>query len=148
MLSRKDMTPKDSVQHEGVVKSISAQTIEVLIINHSACAGCHAKGSCGMADMKQKIITAQRPEGNIQVGDPVTVYATLHNAAYSVVLAYVMPSTLIIASIFFLEKSGSSELYAAITSLVLLLGYFFILYLFRNKISKKIKFTVRKNGNY
>lgn len=142
------MADKERIQHEGIVKSISAQTLEVLINSHSACSGCHAKGACGMSDMKQKIITTIRPTGDIQVGDKVMVYASVSNAFYSVFLAYIMPSILIIAAIFFLEKSGSNELTAAISSLILLIIYFFILYLCRNKISKKIKFTVEKTGNY
>lgn len=142
------MAAKERIQHEGIVKSISAQTLEVLINSHSACSGCHAKGACGMSDMKQKIITTIRPAGDIQVGDKVMVYASVSNAFYSVFLAYIMPSILIIAAIFFLEKSGSNELTAAISSLILLVIYFFILYLCRNKISKKIKFTVEKTGNY
>lgn len=142
------MADKERIQHEGIVKSVSAQTLEVLINSHSACSGCHAKGACGMSDMKQKIITTIRPTGDIQVGDKVMVYASVSNAFYSVFLAYIMPSILIIAAIFFLEKSGSNELTAAVSSLVLLIVYFFILYLCRNKISKKIKFTVEKTGNY
>lgn len=142
------MANKERVQHEGIVKSISTQTLEVLISSHSACSGCHAKGACGMADMKQKIITTPRPDDNIQVGDKVMVYASMNNAFYSVLLAYIMPSILILATIFFLEKSGNNELMAAISSLVLLVIYFFILYLARNKINKKIKFTVEKIGNY
>lgn len=100
-----------------------------------------------MSDRKQKIITTSKPEGDIQVGDKVMVYASMNNAFYSVVLAYILPSILIIAAIFFLEKSGSSELIAAISSLILLVVYFIALYLFRDKISKKIKFTVEKIGN-
>lgn len=142
------MAEKGKVQHEGIVKSISAQTLEVLISSHSACSGCHAKGACGMADKKDKIIVVRRPEGEIQIGDKVTVYASLNNAFYSVLLAYILPSLLIITAIFFLEKSGSDEVVAAIGSLILLVAYFFCLYFFRNKISKKIKFTVEKNGNY
>lgn len=142
------MAGKERVQHEGVVKSISAQTLEVLISSHSACSGCHAKGACGMAETKQKMITVRRPEGDLQVGDKVMVYASMNNAFYSVLLAYILPSLLIIAAIFFLEKSGCSELIAAISSLALLVLYFFILYLTRDKISKRIKFTVEKIGNY
>lgn len=142
------MAGKERVQHEGIVKSISAQTLEVLISSHSACSGCHAKGACGMADVKQKIITAPLPEEEIHVGDKVMVYASLGNAFYSVLLAYIMPSVLILAAIFFLEMSGSGELTAAISSLILLVLYFIILYLSRNKINKKIKFTVEKTGNY
>lgn len=142
------MASSSKIQHEGIVTKVTPQTLEVMIQSHSACSACHAKGACGMADAKQKLITIDQVHGQFQVGDKVTVYASTNNAVYSVILAYVMPSILIIATIFFLEKSGSNELYAAISSLVLLAFYFFILYLFRNKISKKIKFTVEKNGNY
>lgn len=140
------MAENERIQHEGVVVDLAAQTIEVVIQSHSACAGCHAKGACGMADMKQKVITAQRPKFDIAVGDRVMVYATMNNAIYSVVLAYIIPSLLILIAIFFLERSGSNELSAAIISLLLLVLYFFILYRCRNKISKKITFSIEKIG--
>jgi positive regulator of sigma E activity len=47
------MGKSSRVQHEGIVKSISTQTLEVSIISHSACSGCHAKSACGIADMKE-----------------------------------------------------------------------------------------------
>lgn len=136
------------MQHEGIVTRILSQTVEVAIQSHSACAGCHAKSACGMADMKQKTVTAKRPEAELRVGERVTVYAALDNAVYSVILAYVLPSVLLLAAILFLEKSGSSEMQAAVSSLILLAVYFFTLYLFRNKIGQKITFTVQSKGNY
>lgn len=139
---------KDYVQHDGIVTGISSHTVEVSIQSHSACAGCHAKSACGIADMKQKVITAKRPESEIRIGEQVVVYASTSNAAFSVIIAYVIPSVLILAAIFWLEKSGISELEAAVGSLVLLVIYFIVLYFFRNKISKKIKFTVQPKGNY
>lgn len=142
------MRTKEEIEHEGIVKSVSAQTLEIVIQSHSACAGCHAKGACGMSEMKQKLITVQRPEGAFKAGDKVMVYASLNNAFYSVLLAYILPSVLIIAAIFVIEKSGCSELTAAISSLSLLAVYFFMLYLCRGKINKKIKFSVEKTGNY
>lgn len=142
------MAKRESVEHEGIIKSLSAQTLEVLISSHSACAECHAKGACGMSDVKQKVIEAQRPAGDFAVGDKVKVYASLNNAFYSVMLAYLLPSVLIISAIFFIEKSGYDELTAAVSSLILLALYFFVLYLCKGRISKKIKFTVEKIGNY
>lgn len=138
------MTGKNSIWHEGIVRDIKAQTIEVVIHSHSACSGCHAKGACGMSDVKQKIIIAERPAFDLKAGDSVVVYAAMGNAVYSVIIAYIVPSILIISAIFFLVRAGVSELTAAITSLILLGGYFWALYLFRNKIGKKIKFTVSK----
>lgn len=144
------MAESNRIWHEGIVKEVSPQTIEVIINSHSACSACHAKGACGMSDVKQKIVVAERPVFEIKSGDKVIVYAAMNNAVYSVMLAYVAPSVLILTAIFFLEKSGNSELMAAIISIVLLAFYFFILYRFRNKISQKIRFTVEKSnqGNY
>lgn len=138
------MAKKEMIQHEGVVVKVSPQELEVLIQSHSACSLCHAGKVCSMADMKQKTIVTERPHTDIRTGDRVIVYARVGHAFYSVFLAYIMPSILILAAIFLMEKSGSDELTAAIAGLVLLTAYFFVLYLSRNKISRRIKFTVEK----
>lgn len=138
------MTGSNRIWHEGVVKEVGAQTIEVAINNHSACSGCHAKGACGMSEVKQKMITATRPGFNITAGDKVIVYAAMGNAIYSVLLAYVIPSVVIVAGLFILLTAGLNEIIAAISSLGLIAAYFFILYLYRNRVGKKIKFTVEK----
>ena len=69
------MGKSSRVQHEGIVKSISTQTLEVSIISHSACSGCHAKSACGIADMKEKVITAQRPRERLLLGITGLYYA-------------------------------------------------------------------------
>ena len=43
------MGKSSRVQHEGIVKSISTQTLEVSIISHSACSGYHGSTSQGRA---------------------------------------------------------------------------------------------------
>ena len=86
------MGKSSRVQHEGIVKSISTQTLEVSIISHSACSGCHAKSACGIADMKEKVITAQRPREELRPGDKVIVYASVNNAFYSEVVNYTQRS--------------------------------------------------------
>ena len=122
------MAAKEKIEHEGIVKNVSADTLEINIISRSA------------------TITVQHPQGEFKAGEKVMVYASLNNAFYSVLLAYILPSILIITAIFFIEKSGCTELVAAVSSLSLLAFYFFILYLFRRKISKKIKFNVEKEA--
>lgn len=142
------MAGKNSIWHEGIVRDVAAQTIEVVINSHSACSGCHAKGACGMSDTKQKTVIAERPGFEIKAGDRVTVYATMNNAIYSVALAYVVPSALIILAVFMLVRIGVSELGAACASLAIPAAYFLILYQFRNKIGNKIKFTVEKKDSH
>ena len=135
---------QNKIEHEGIIRRISSETLEVVINSHSACSGCPAKGVCGMAEVKQKIITISKPDGNFQTGDKVMVYASTGNAASAVILAYVVPSVLILAAIFILQKTRHSELYAAITGLGVTALYFLLLYFFRKKIGKRIKFSVTK----
>lgn len=141
------MAENNRIWHEGIIRDVATQTIEVVIRSHSACSGCHAKGACGMSDTQEKIIVAERPGFEIKAGERVIVYATTNNAIYSVVLAYVIPSVLIILAVFLLVRAGISELAAAIASLFILAVYFWLLYQFRNKIGKKIKFTVEKKDS-
>lgn len=140
------MAEVKKIGHEGIVKSVSEQTIEVMITSSSACATCHAKGACGMSETSQKIITALRPDFEISTGDKITVYATTHNAAYSVILAYVLPSVLLIAGITVLVSFKISETLAAAGALAILAIYYTGLYLNRDKIGKKIIFTVEKQN--
>lgn len=138
------MAKNGKIGHEGVVKSVSEQTIEVVIVSHSACSGCHAKGACGMADVQQKIIKAENPGFQLHSGDKVMVYASVHNAAYSVIMAYVIPTFIIIGTIFLLIKLDYEETTAALASLLAGVLYFFILYINRKRIGKKINFTIEK----
>lgn len=136
------MAKNGKIEHEGVVKNVTAETVEVVILSQSACAGCHARSACGMADTKQKTITTTRPSFPVKSGDKVKITAGIGNAVYSVILAYVLPVILIIALIIILLKIGTGETAAATGALTGLIIYFVLLYFNRDRIGKKIKFTI------
>lgn len=138
------MVKKDRIGHEGIVKSIAEQTIDVRIVSRSACAACHAKSMCGIAETVQKTVTAQRPDFPVLPGDKVMVYATVRNALYSVMMAYIFPSVILVGTIAGLVAAGYEEITAAAGALTTLSVYFAGLYFSREKIGKKIKFTVEK----
>ena len=140
------MAKNAKIGHDGIVRKVAEKAIEVVIENQSACAGCHAKGACGMADVKQKVITAELPLFPVAPGDKVTVYASLNNAVYSVVLAYVIPVLIIIAFICLLLHFGVGETVAAFGALGGIVVYFVLLYLNRKRIGGKIKFTLEKRA--
>lgn len=140
------MAKNAKIGHDGIVRKVAEEAIEVVIENQSACAGCHAKGACGMADVKQKVIMAERPPFPVTPGDSVTVYASLNNAVYSVVLAYVIPVLIIVAFICLLLHFGAGETAAAAGALGGMAVYFILLYLNRRRISGKIRFTVEKRA--
>ncbi|MDL2231660.1 SoxR reducing system RseC family protein [Porphyromonadaceae bacterium OttesenSCG-928-L07] len=141
------MAKKDKIGHEGIVTNIYSNTIDVTISSQSACAGCHAKGACGMSDRKEKIISADIPAFNVNKGDKVIVYASMNHAMFSVFMAYIIPVIVIIGVLPVLLHFGFSEVMAATAAIVMVALYFFILYLNRKRLSQKIKFSIEKMQN-
>ena len=60
------------IEHSGIIHQINGKHIRVQITQASACSGCHAKGTCTAADMKDKYIDVERKFHNYQAGDKVT----------------------------------------------------------------------------
>ncbi|MDR0983314.1 MAG: SoxR reducing system RseC family protein [Culturomica sp.] len=141
------MPQNSRIGHEGVVRKINAKSVDVIIYAQAACAGCHAKGACGMADSKEKLINVERPDFPINEGDQVIVYEGLANAMFSVLMAYVLPVVAIVSVLFVLVNMGMSELLSALTAIFAVSVYFFILYLMRERIGRKINFTLEKCDN-
>lgn len=46
---------RPDIEHEGIITGISKSHIFVRIIQHSACAGCHAASLCTTTDQKEKL---------------------------------------------------------------------------------------------
>ena len=134
---------KNTIEHDGIVTQVTETFIIVTIQSQTACAGCHAKGASGMSEMALKSITAEKPNEDVKSGDKVIVSASTQNAMLSVLLAYIVPSILIIAVLALLILAGTSEVLAATLSLTTTTVYFIVLYLLRNKFAKKIKFKVK-----
>ena len=134
---------KNTIEHDGIVTQVAETFIIVTIQSQTACAGCHAKGACDMSEMALKSITAEKPNEDVKIGDKVIVSASTQNAMLSVLLAYIVPSILIIAVLALLILAGTSEVLAATLSLTTTTVYFIVLYLLRNKFAKKIKFKVK-----
>ena len=136
------MGQRAGLGHEGVIKNISEHTVDVVISSQSACASCHAKSLCGVSENTQKIITAIRPDFELTVGEKVVVYASVQNAVFSVIVAYVIPSVILIGIIPCVLALGFNETIAAISAVGCVVIYYLFLYLFRQSIGKKIKFTI------
>lgn len=96
-----------------------------------------------MSEMALKSITAEKPNEDVKIGDKVIVSASTQNAMLSVLLAYIVPSVLIIVILTLLILAGVSEVMAATLSLIAISAYFICLYLLRNKFAQKIKFKVK-----
>jgi len=108
----------------------------------SACSSCHAKGACTAADMDEKIIDAHSNNPNLKVGDAVNIYGESGNGLLAVLLAFVIPFTLILISLIVTGHFIQNEAISGLISLLVLVPYFIILSLFNNKLKKKFTFYI------
>jgi Na+-translocating ferredoxin:NAD+ oxidoreductase subunit B len=133
------------IEHRGVIKSVSDDIIKVEIINHSACAQCHARMMCGVSDQKSKEIEIQTPSNSFfSEGEEVNVILCRSLGMTAVLISYVIPLIILLILLLTLSPVLKNELYCALISLAGIALYYFGVYLFRKKIKKRFVFTIEK----
>lgn len=134
----------DLIQHLGVIQSIDGTHLIVRITQSSACAGCHAKGYCSSADSKEKIIDIIDDEASLyQVGQSVWVMGAVSMGMKAVALAFIIPFLILIISLFICMAITDNELLSALLSLGLLVPYYFVVWLNKNRLKQKFSFTIK-----
>ncbi|MDQ1296178.1 MAG: hypothetical protein QG576_882 [Bacteroidota bacterium] len=131
-----------SIEHDGVVLKSDKNSVAVKITSVSACSGCHADGLCTIADKKDKIIDISGSY-NLLPGEQVTVLMKKSMGYSAVMLGYVIPLILVITLLIILGSMSLSELITGFGSLAVLIPYYLILWLFRNRINTNFKFTIK-----
>lgn len=137
------------ISHIGIVEDIKGQAVQVRIQQASACDLCHAKSICSSADTKEKIVEVRAAEGSVSIGDKVMVEGAASMGMKAVFLAYVLPLILLILVMVLCLTliAPGNEVLAALVSLGILLPYAFLLYLLKDKLSKKFRFEIRSLMN-
>jgi len=115
--------------------------VKVRILQISGCSSCKAKGFCNASESKEKVIDVYQCElGGRHVGDDVTVSADISVGYLSVMLGFGLPLILLIAVIFGVSLFTKNDVLGALFGLGVLIPYYFILWVLRDKIRKKILF--------
>lgn len=115
------------------------------IINQSACAGCHAKGACTVADFKEKEVEISEYKGNYKVGDEVTVLFKQTKGFTALFWGYLLPFFLVLATLIVSLELTADELKSGLLSLIILIPYYITLYLFRHSLKKVLKLELEEN---
>jgi len=131
------------ISHEGRVVKAEDDKIRVKIISLSACASCHAKGSCSAADMSEKYIDAL-PGEKFREGDAVNVIIEEKLGWVALFYGILSPFLIVVSTLFLLIGSGKSEPFSAVISLLTLVPYYFILHLFSGRLEKKFTFKAER----
>ena len=126
----------DIIKHRGIVENIEGSHVRVRIVQTSACSACSVKGHCNASESKEKLIDVfDMKASSYRIGEEVMIYGTTSMGMQAVLLAFGMRLT------------GGDELRSALVALSALLPYYLIIYVCRNKLSKKFSFTLEPIKN-
>lgn len=136
---------RESLQHRGIVESVEGRVVTVSVDRESACAGCHAKGICGSSGEKRLIAVETEYAATFERGERVVVALLSQRMGFSsVIWGYVLPLVMMLALLFGIKVAGGTDGIAAIASLGGVALYYVVLYVLRQTIERKIKFTIIK----
>ena len=102
---------RPDIEHEGIITGISESHIFVRIIQHSACAGCHAASLCTTTDQKEKIIEVEKCDFPIQIGDKVSVALSASAGYRAIWFTATLPVILIMLSLVINERTIFGVMY-------------------------------------
>jgi len=133
------------VTHEGIVVSSQQGLVQVQMQVVSACHTCEAHARCTFAEKKDKTVDINTPQWQSYApGDRVTVIINSGHGLLAVLIAYILPAILILATFATLYALRLPELWVAIASLAVIGIYTAALYLFRNRLQRKFTFRLEK----
>ena len=131
------------IEHTGIVERVGDNLVVVRIMQASACSACKARSFCASSENKEKMIEVHSPVINCKAGDEVTVCATASMGRDAVVLAFVIPLVLMMATLAATLKITHSEPIAALAGVGILLPYYIVLYTQKNRLSRKMNFWIK-----
>ncbi len=131
------------IRHEGVIDSIEGQKVIVRITQASACSGCQAKGICHAAESKDKLVEVQCLQtAGLKTGQTVTVAGAESLGMKAVTFAFGLPLLLLVVALIVALRVSGSEKTAAIAALGILVPYYVVLFLLRNRIKRDFQFRI------
>ena len=134
----------EEITHKGRIVAIDPEITTIEIISEAACASCHAKGLCGLGEQKVKQVEVRTSAWNPhQIGDEVEVVLKKSMGYKAVFISYGLPLVVLFVALMVLNSLGIGELYAGLGAIGAVILCYFVLFLFRNKISKDYSFFLK-----
>ena len=136
----------NSVTHIGKVIGIFRDTVTVAVESSEACGSCASRSACslGVESKTRNILITTLEAENYTIGESVMVSTKTQMGLIAVALCYAVPAVVLVAAIVVAVSCGVSEGISALISLVAVALYYTALWLFRDKLSMKISFSIHK----
>ncbi len=137
------MQKDNSIEHEGIVKSVENGQVIVSILSHPSCSACMASGICDLSGQESKEIRATHSD-EVHSGDPVTVVMNQSMGYRALFLGYLLPFVIILTILIVLTSLSVSEPVSGLAAVLSLVPYYLTIYLRKEKIGKSFSFTIKK----
>lgn len=133
------------IEHIATVMRVGDGVVEVELTAQSACAACHARMACGMGESTRKRIEVATSEASAFTQGECVVISVERNMGMTAVLwAYVVPFVVLLGALVSASLAGWGDGAAALTALGGVALYYVALYLFRERLERKIHFKIHK----
>lgn len=131
------------IRHQGVVDNIDGQTVIVRITQTAACGGCQARDICHSAESREKLVEVHSADvSGFRIGQTVTVSGAESSGMRAVWLAFGLPLILLVLALTAVVALTGSEKTAVISVLLVLVPYYIVLYLFRERLKRVFQFRI------
>lgn len=135
----------NKIKHAGVVDGVEGECVRVRILQSSACSACKVAAHCNASETKEKIIDVMDADAShYQKGDRVMVVADTAVGFRASLYGYLLPLILMVVTLVGVLAATHSEGLAAVSALGILIPYYVLLFLMRNKLRNRLSFTLER----
>jgi len=146
MFSLDENNMSSKIKHSGTIEAISGDVLQVRIMQSSACAGCKVSAHCTASESKEKKIDVYGEDASLyHVGQQVTLLADRRMGMLALFYAYILPFIILLSVLVAVVSITGNEVKGALASLLSLIPYYLIVYLFRDRIKSQVYFQIEKS---
>ena len=118
----------NKIRHTGIVDGVEGECVKVRILQASACSTCKVAAHCNASETKEKIVEVRVADAS--VGFRASLYG------------YLLPLVAMVATLIAVLATTHSEGMAAVSALGILVPYYAVLYLMRNRLRNRFSFKI------
>ncbi len=134
----------NKIEHQGIVTEAGEKKIRVKISPELACESCKIKNICSVADTNEKYFDFINLKEKYEIGETVNLILKKSLAFKAILISYIIPLSIILISMFSFTRFIKSEGILILITILIVVFYYFILWLFRNRLSEKFSLTISK----
>jgi positive regulator of sigma E activity len=134
------------IRHKAYVKQVNPDSLQVTVINRSACAACHARKACTVSDMQEKEIEITGFTKPHRKGEEVTILFKESSGLKALFFGYIVPLLMLITALIIALRVTHDEGISGLIALAILVPYYITLYFFRHHLKKMFKFEIEETN--